>query len=159
MNAIVDFSGQYRFLSNFYPAEIVLGGRLYPTLEHAYQSLKTDDQEMKHKILVAKTPGEAKRLGQRVVLKENWSKIRVPVMMALLHQKFSHPELKYKLMETDGLELIEGNNWGDTFWGCVWVKEWVNGQMVRSEWTGENHLGKLLMQLRKELLKWKTTVS
>jgi predicted NAD-dependent protein-ADP-ribosyltransferase YbiA (DUF1768 family) len=35
--------------------------------------------------------------------------------------------------------LIEENTWGDTFWGIC------KGQ-------GENHLGRLLMQIRDELL-------
>ena len=46
--------------------------------------------------------------------------------------------LKEKLLATGTEELVEGNNHGDTFWGCV------NGK-------GENHLGKILMKVREEL--------
>ena len=46
--------------------------------------------------------------------------------------------LAYKLLMTREAELIEGNDWNDYFWGqCMGV--------------GDNHLGKLLMQVRKEL--------
>jgi predicted NAD-dependent protein-ADP-ribosyltransferase YbiA (DUF1768 family) len=53
--------------------------------------------------------------------------------------KFSrNPELRVKLLNTGDLQLVEGNYWGDTFWGVC------NGK-------GENHLGKILMRVRKEL--------
>jgi predicted NAD-dependent protein-ADP-ribosyltransferase YbiA (DUF1768 family) len=59
-------------------------------------------------------------------------------METLLRQKFAHPELRAKLKETNDAELVEGNWWGDRFWG-----------VCRGE--GENHLGKLLMKIRAEL--------
>jgi predicted NAD-dependent protein-ADP-ribosyltransferase YbiA (DUF1768 family) len=42
------------------------------------------------------------------------------------------------LIDTGDQELIEGNWWGDVIWGVC------NGK-------GENHLGKILMEVRKEL--------
>ena len=52
--------------------------------------------------------------------------------------KFNIPELKQKLLETGNTELVEGNTWGDTFWGVYNVE-------------GENILGRLLMKVREEL--------
>jgi len=40
--------------------------------------------------------------------------------------------------------LIEGNNWGDEFWGCVWNEK-------TKRWNGKNNLGKLLMKVRERL--------
>jgi N-glycosidase YbiA len=60
------------------------------------------------------------------------------VMRGLLRQKFSSGELYEKLLATGDALLVEGNSWGDRYWGQV-------------QGTGENHLGKLLMQVRKEL--------
>lgn len=37
------FSGEYRFLSNFYLAEVELDGEVYPTVEHAFQAAKSPD--------------------------------------------------------------------------------------------------------------------
>ena len=59
-------------------------------------------------------------------------------MAALIAQKFDKGELALALKYTGDAELIEGNNWGDTFWGVC------NG-------VGENHLGKLLMARRAQL--------
>jgi hypothetical protein len=61
-------------------------------------------------------------------------------MYALLAQKFSHDHLREKLIGTGAAMLIEGNTWGDTYWGVC------NGE-------GYNHLGRLLMDLRDELQK------
>src|SRR4051794_21773182 len=44
---IDSFEGQYRFLSNFFPAEVEFEGMTYPSVEHAYQSAKTTDREMR----------------------------------------------------------------------------------------------------------------
>lgn len=59
-------------------------------------------------------------------------------MEDLLRLKFSNREVANLLILTGDEELIEGNWWGDKFWGIY------NGE-------GENHLGKLLMKIRGEL--------
>src|SRR4051812_21328901 len=40
---IAEFQGEYRFLSNFWPATVEFEGIRYPTAEHAYQAAKTLD--------------------------------------------------------------------------------------------------------------------
>jgi ribA/ribD-fused uncharacterized protein len=88
----------------------------------------------------ALTPGKAKRLGRKVTLRANWELIKIDVMLDLVRQKFQDPDLAWMLINTGDAELIEGNHWGDKFWGVC------NGE-------GENHLGKILMQVRDEILK------
>jgi ribA/ribD-fused uncharacterized protein len=134
------FSGEYHWLSNFFPAKFVFEGKQYPSVEHAYQAHKTMDPETFEAIRKAVTPGIAKRMGYRTALRPDWDKLKVMLMRELIEHKFEqNPELRQKLCETRGRELIEGNNWGDRFWGCV--KE-------AGEWVGENTLGKLLMETR-----------
>ncbi|MBD3226909.1 MAG: DUF1768 domain-containing protein [Candidatus Lokiarchaeota archaeon] len=133
------FKGKYRFLSNFYPCEIEYNGIKYTTLEHAYQASKTLNNESRKKIAEKKTPALAKKMGRRVPLRKNWEEIKLKIMEKLVRIKFStHPDLKSKLLDTGDAELIEGNNWGDNYWGVY------NGK-------GENHLGKILMKIREEL--------
>ena len=43
MTTIDSFHGVYRFLSNFWPAQVALDGIVYPTVEHAYVAAKTID--------------------------------------------------------------------------------------------------------------------
>lgn len=146
MGTIASFTGDYRFLSNFYEAPVWFVGKQYRTVEHAYQAAKTSDPKQREAVRRAETPGQAKRMGRQVVMRPDWDDVKVNVMHQLLRQKFGveglNPsitdKLKNELLATGDAELIEGNHWGDTFWG-----------VCRGE--GENHLGKLLMKVRDEL--------
>ena len=133
------FSGEYAFLSNFYPSSVTDYIYTYPTVEHAYVAFKTIDVGLKKKISEIPLPGQAKKFGRKLQLRADWENIKVPVMILLLEQKFSIPELRQKLIETDGMELIEGNTWGDRFWGVC------NGK-------GENMLGNILMNIREKII-------
>lgn len=135
---IKSFSGDYRFLSNFYPVEVVLDGVTYPTVENAYQAAKTLDLE-KRKEFLDVSPGFAKRLGQRLELRSDWDDVKLSVMTRLSEQKYMQPDLREKLCDTYPQDLVEGNTWGDTFWGVCDGK-------------GSNHLGQILMTIRMQLL-------
>lgn len=139
MSSILRFSGDYSFLSNFYPVEVVYSHWLYRSVEHAYQASKTRIEFERQRIAQCPTPGEAKRAGKRVTLREDWSdELKLEIMHGLLRQKFKQEPFHSKLMATGERDLVEGNYWGDTFWGVCRGK-------------GQNHLGKLLMQVRTEL--------
>jgi len=134
---IGEFRKQFYFLSNFFASEISYGGKAYPTAEHLFQSLKTTDPQLREKIRLAEKPGDAKRLGRALALREDWESIKLDVMREVLRRKFSNPSLKERLLATGSAELVEGNTWNDTFWGVCDGK-------------GENWLGKLLMELRRQ---------
>lgn len=137
---ITGFRGPYAFLSNFHPARTPFDGFTWPTSEHAYQAAKSADIEHRQAMVAAPTPGRAKRLGQQCRLREDWDRKKLLVMLAVVRSKFQHnPDLAIQLMDTHPTPLVEGNTWGDRFWGMV------DGQ-------GENHLGRILMRVRDELL-------
>ncbi len=133
--AIDSFHGEHRFLSNFWPAVVTLDHEHYPSVEHAYVAAKTLDAAKRKAIATVPTPGAVKRLGRSLVLREDWDTIKLDVMRDLVGQKFEHPDLRALLLATGDEELIEGNTWGDVFWGVCRGK-------------GENHLGKILMAVR-----------
>lgn len=135
---IDSFKGTYHFLSNFYMLAIVYEGKCYASVEHAYQAAKTLSEDEREMIRQCPKPGDAKRLGRSVTLRSGWDKLRFDVMSALLTQKFSDPTLRDRLLATGDAELIEGNDWGDKFWGVFQGK-------------GQNNLGKLLMMVRSKL--------
>ena len=135
---IKEFKGEYRFLSNFVDAPVELDGVWYYTVEHAYQAAKTLDPIEREKVQIMDKPGDAKRFGKKLTLRADWEQVKLGIMLKLLRQKFSRLVFKEQLLETGDQELVEGNKWHDTFWGVC------NG-------VGENHLGKLLMQVREEL--------
>lgn len=138
------FDGEYAFLSNFYNASCIFEGKFYPTVEHAFQAAKSLDHAERDWIAAAGTPGLAKRLGRRVNLRPDWEKIKSDVMEECLHSKFTDPTLKQKLLATGDEELVEGNYWHDNCWGNCTCEQCANKP-------GENRLGKLLMEIRKEL--------
>ena len=138
---INQFRGKYRFLSNFADSPFVYNGLKYPTVEHAFQALKTDDLNEHEKIRFAPTPAEAKNMGRKIVMKVGWEDIKIGVMLNLVREKFKqNDDLRMKLFDTGDEELQEGNWWGDKFWGIC-------------EGEGENHLGKILMIVREEFKK------
>jgi len=139
--AIDSFQGDYRFLSNFWPAEVIFDGIAYPTAEHAYQSAKTLDRAQRQRIAALPTPADAKREGRALKQRDDWETVKFDVMERVVREKFTrHPELRDKLLATDNAELIEGNTWGDRVWGVY-------------QGEGENRLGKILMKVRDELRK------
>jgi ribA/ribD-fused uncharacterized protein len=138
--AITEFRGEYRWLSNFWPVEVEWQGHIYPSTEHAYQAAKTNSLQEREEIREAKTCGKAKRLGQKVTIQAFWDDKKVEVMRILTRRKFKDPHLKEKLILTARQHLVEGNAWGDTFWGVC-------------EGNGENHLGRILMDIRAEIIR------
>lgn len=134
-NKIASFHGKYRFLSNFYPCKIWMDEQMYTSVEHAYQAAKTVIPIERDRIRQALYPGQAKRLAKQVTLRPNWEELKIELMRALLLQKFGDLTLRQKLLATGDALLIEGNTWGDTFWGICNDK-------------GANVLGKLLMEVR-----------
>jgi ribA/ribD-fused uncharacterized protein len=136
---IDNFSGDFAFLSNFYPSPIKIDGKTYQTVEHYFQAFKACTINEQEKIRMAKTPKEAKKFGRETLIRPDWEVIKESIMEIALRQKFS-PDgiLAERLIETGFAELIEGNNWNDCFWG-----------VCKGE--GKNKLGQLLMKIRCEL--------
>lgn len=138
---IASFSGPHSFLSNFHPSPIEIDGVVFPTVEHAYQALKTADPEQYAAIAAAPTPAAAKKLGRKATLRPRWDDVKDQVMIGLLLMKFNDPDLRAKLQATGDEDLVEGNTWHDQHWGdCTcWTHAGV---------PGGNALGRLLMQVR-----------
>jgi len=167
---IIDkFDGRYRFLSNFHPAEITHQGIKYPSVEHFYVAMKInksqfiqvkvttregtskqlkqmDVAEAREYISKIKTAGDVKRLGRELSIRADWNSVKYDVMLYGVRKKFyEHEDLKQLLLETGDSELIEGNTWHDIYWGVC--------ECPKCCGTGENNLGKVLMQVRKELME------
>ncbi|MFE6967095.1 NADAR family protein [Agromyces sp. NPDC057679] len=132
--AIRSFSGEHRFLSNFHVEKDGL------TVEHRFAAAKTLSPEERAAIMAAHSPGAAKRLGRRAALRPDWEDVKVGIMLELLQQKFTDPELRTSLAATGDAELVEGNTWSDRFWGVD----------LRTG-AGRNVLGRTLMLVRATL--------
>lgn len=141
-----------RFLSNFYPyktktgekyphkVSVYMNGIEFDCVENAYQAAKLLSKE--EQIAFSKmTPYETKAI-MDAGLKEvrpDWENIKLDIMTELVFQKFlGSKDLTKLLLATEEKELVEGNTWGDIFWGICDGK-------------GQNHLGQILMAVRSYL--------
>lgn len=132
------FFGQYRFLSNFWPARVQWGRLVYPSSEHAYQAAKVRDEERERFLHV--TAAESKKLWRMIgaeLSPSEWNDYRDEVMAEVVFSKFLlNHDLRQKLVETGDRYLEETNWWRDEYWGC------------NPQGHGENKLGVILMRTR-----------
>lgn len=139
---IYEFNGEFAFLSNFYPVDLVWDYMLWPTSEHAYQAAKTLDAVSRRNIAMLATPGQAKQAGKTLVLRPDWDIIKFDIMESIVRAKFIQNLPQAKLLIATGNRLLEeGNTWHDRIWG---VSPPRSGN-------GDNHLGRILMKIRDEM--------
>lgn len=137
------FRFEFGFLSNFHEASIWVDGERYPSVEHAYQAMKSSDESTRKMIREARTPAVAKKLGYSCKLPDDWDTKKVDIMRTLVRAKFKNPLLRSMLLATEGANLVEGNTWNDRFWGVC-------------KGSGQNWLGRILMEVRDECRKEET---
>ena len=152
INGLNGFRGKYAPLSNFYKLDIPIEIKLpkgkddakyykFNTVENAFQASKCLNHE-EIKLFTISTPGQAKMIGKRVILRTDWDKIKNGIMLSLLMMKFSCSRKFQELLISIPKDkyIVEMNQWGDTYWG-----------VDRRTFKGQNNLGKLLMQVISEL--------
>ncbi len=147
--AIDRFDGtKHTWMSNFYLAPIEYEGLTYPSSEHAYQAAKTTDENLR-KLFTDPfmTPAKSKKVGRSLELRPNWDDIKAKIMLDIVRLKFlAHKDLRDKLVATGRAELVEGNTWHDNFFGDCRCQNCDDIE-------GKNWLGKILMQVRSEIVE------
>lgn len=159
--AIFQYKGKYikNWFSNMESSPIVFNPKnniIYPTVEHFYQAMKSNNTLEHALIAKADTPYEAKKMGKSVkdpfgylvadvidivgISSDLLLTTKLFVMSVGLCEKFKIKEWRDKLLATGEEQIIEWNNWGDILWG---VDTKTN--------KGQNWLGKLLMNLRQSI--------
>lgn len=138
---IKGFFGDYRWLSNFHRCPVFYEGLKYPSSENAYQAAKVD-QDFRHHLQEC-SPSASKKLWKNLpridISKDEWDRRKYDVMAVILFDKFfRNGGLRRSLLETGDKFLEETNHWGDSCWGFDINKN-----------RGTNHLGQLLMFIRK----------
>ena len=140
MSKISQFQGTYRWLSNFAECKIILNQYTYNSVEHAYQSAKSNLKSWKEFCSTTNSPAIVKKHSKNIKLSKNWNNIKVNIMRECLLQKYYQEPYKSLLLKTGNSYIQEGNTWNDAFWG---VDLYTN--------TGQNILGKLIMEIRTHL--------
>jgi len=141
VNQVRFFLDQYYLFSNYSSLPVKYKSVTYPTSEHAYQAAKFENnKEISTAIKNAQSPSEAKRISTEYknLERKNWEKIKLQTMSEIIHEKAKqHAEVQRKLLETGDAQILENSE--DYFWG--------RGK----DDSGQNHLGKIWMQIREEL--------
>ncbi len=141
---ILQFTGEHRWLSNFYPVEVKYNDLWFPSVEHAYQAAKKIYDEQWVDFVLQNSVGDVKRKSRELNLsnaeKISWSHHRTLIMFSLLIQKFNKEPFKTKLLQTGNCLIEEGNSWGDCFWG-----------VDKNTRVGNNTLGKIIMKIRENM--------
>jgi ribA/ribD-fused uncharacterized protein len=143
------FAGEFSFLSNMYRIEpITIGSLTFISSENFYVAMKFMDQSKRIHVTtlapkVAKNWANNKKKADERNIRADWLNVRLGVMEFILRHKFNSKKLRELLLGTGDRELIEGNYWNDTFWGV---------DLKDKEEPGYNHLGRLIMSLREELI-------
>jgi len=134
------------WFSNFVPFDdpMRVWGTEYVTPEHYYQAMKAENFVDRNKIAAAETPGKAKRLGNKVKLRENWDEQKLLFMKIALNYKFTKDTTHGKQLIKSIGSIVETNTWHDNYWGDCTCQKCENI-------IGQNMLGKLLMEIREEL--------
>lgn len=134
------FREEYAFLSNFWEAPVTYRGLTYGSGEAAFQAQKCMTEAEKLPFTEMR-PAKAKKAGRQVQLRPDWEQVKVGIMEEIVRAKFTRNEdLKWRLLATGEAVIEEGNTWHDLCWGV----DAKTGE-------GQNHLGRILMQVRAEL--------
>lgn len=118
-----------------------LDGKQWNSIEHYYQAMKFDSADYRERIRLAKTIKEVEKLGKSFLRRKrvDWKAIKTTVMTrAIYTQCRTYEAMAKSLLETNDEKLIESSQF-DYFWGC--------GRDRR----GDNHYGKILMNIRTKL--------
>ena len=133
--------GELGYLANYSNHSFFDNGIFYKTVEHYYQSHKFDDEKLINKILACDTPKEASNIGRDRNNKKKDDFDKLSVMYQGLYLKFSqNKDIRSKLIETRN-KTIREMSVKESYWG------------VGPNLDGENHIGKLLMQVRDNIKK------
>ena len=74
------FMNEFDFLSNFYEADVDYEGITWRTSEHAYQAMKTLDQNQRLNMTEIYMPGDAKHYGRAIKMRVDWADIKLGIM-------------------------------------------------------------------------------
>ena len=132
---------EYGDFCNFSLHGFEIDGKYWRTVEHYFQAQKFAGTAYESVIHRARTPGDAKELGRstKYPLRKDWENVKDSIMYQSVLRKFeTHNDIRQQLLDTKEEELVE-NARGDYYWGCG------------ADGSGQNKLGKILMDVRDEL--------
>jgi ribA/ribD-fused uncharacterized protein len=138
-------------LGNMSPHRITYEGKRYKTAEALFQALRFEDEEIVEAIRTSPSPMTAKMIAkkyrEKMVVEPQGQQDLENMRLVLRLKVDQNPEVKRILLATKNEEIVEDCTKRPRGSGMFWGMALVDG-----EWKGENCLGRLLMELRSEVL-------
>lgn len=141
--------------SQWWKSSFTVEGTEYKTAEHWMMAKKAElfgDKEILEKILLCKSPAEAKKLGREVRNYDNiiWEANRFQIVKkGNLHKFSQHLDLKQFLLNTNERIIVEASP-VDAIWGIGLTADHEKAKNPKL-WKGLNLLGFAFMEVRDEL--------
>lgn len=103
---------EYYVFDNFSSFQIEYRGKIYPTSEHAFQSVQfiNNNPELAEDIRNTKSAHDAQKLAgeNKDIRDSNWEEKKLEVMKQILHCKAKqHPYVMKKLLQSGDREIVE----------------------------------------------------
>ncbi|MCF6141079.1 NADAR family protein [Flavobacterium sp. K77] len=138
--------------SQWWESPFIVDNIKFNTAEHwmmAQKALLFNDQEIYNKIIIAKSPAEAKALGRQVrnFDEQTWNNKRLDIVVRGSLEKFTQQkDLKEFLLNTKERVLVEASP-VDRIWGMGLTADSEKAENPK-QWNGLNLLGFALMEAR-----------
>ena len=148
------FKGRDSVFSNFYSCRVHVFERTFASSEHAYQYMKcvtAGNQRVADQVARSNDGPEAKRLAKEVPSTPEWQNCRVNTMREIIRAKLRGCPEYQQALRTSRDVIAEAVPF-DRYWSAGMLPK----SLVRTpmdKWPGENVMGKLHMELRKEVFK------
>jgi ribA/ribD-fused uncharacterized protein len=145
--------------SQWHKANFKLNNTEYSSAEQFMMAKKAElfgDEEIKKQILSTTNVRKQKELGRQVKNfdESKWNENKIKIVYIANNLKFNqNEELKAELLETQGKYIVEASP-VDAIWG-IGVAPEDPKRFNRAKWRGQNLLGKILTQLREDILTMK----
>ena len=141
--------------SQWFESPFTVGGHTFPTAEHWMMFKKAElfeDQIFMEKILAAKSPAGAKKLGRKVsnFKPEIWDAHKFEIVVEGNQYKFEQNKEMGNFLKSTGNQILVEASPYDRIWGIGMTKNHQN-IMRPDSWRGQNLLGFALMEVRDKL--------
>lgn len=150
----IGFNSEFVYLSNFYPCRVHYNNNTYSSAEQAFQHSKLIAEgytNLASEVMDSDNPYEQKQTGGKIMPSESWIKSEVKVLKDIVKSKFEqNPAIRRRLLNSTFTKFYEMTT--SLKWGTGIGNININKPLIEETLRGENRLGRILKEIKEELL-------